>query len=70
MEYIFSDKTGTLTCNIMDFRKMSINGVGYGLGITEIGKAAWKLQDKEIPRDVLEGEMMAQKNSVPHVRYV
>lgn len=30
INYIFSDKTGTLTKNIMEFRKMSINGVSYG----------------------------------------
>jgi phospholipid-transporting ATPase len=30
VEYIFSDKTGTLTCNVMDFKKTSINGVCYG----------------------------------------
>lgn len=30
IEYIFSDKTGTLTRNVMDFRKCSINGVMYG----------------------------------------
>jgi len=30
VEYIFSDKTGTLTCNIMEFRKVSINGISFG----------------------------------------
>lgn len=30
INYIFSDKTGTLTCNIMDFKKLSVCGVSYG----------------------------------------
>lgn len=28
--HILSDKTGTLTCNIMEFRKFSLNGNSYG----------------------------------------
>jgi len=69
ISHIFSDKTGTLTCNVMDFRKCSINGVVYGVGITEIGKASWKLQGREIPADVLHGEQLAQANAVPHVSF-
>ncbi|KAJ7538191.1 hypothetical protein O6H91_11G037600 [Diphasiastrum complanatum] len=40
IEYIFSDKTGTLTRNLMEFFKCSIGGVMYGTGITEIQRAA------------------------------
>lgn len=69
ISYIFSDKTGTLTCNVMDFRKASVNGVSYGVGITEIGKAAWKLQNKTISEEVLEGEARAKANAVPHVSF-
>lgn len=31
IKYIFSDKTGTLTQNIMCFNKCSINGKSYGM---------------------------------------
>ena len=30
IQYIFSDKTGTLTCNIMDFKNLTTNGVSFG----------------------------------------
>ncbi|KAJ6769382.1 PHOSPHOLIPID-TRANSPORTING ATPASE [Salix koriyanagi] len=40
VEYIFSDKTGTLTRNLMEFFKCSIGGEVYGSGVTEIEKGA------------------------------
>ena len=30
IEYIFSDKTGTLTCNLMEFKNINVNGISYG----------------------------------------
>jgi phospholipid-transporting ATPase len=32
VEYVFSDKTGTLTCNIMEFKKFTAGTKGYGTG--------------------------------------
>lgn len=51
ISYLFSDKTGTLTCNVMDFRKCSIGGMSYGHGTTEIGLAALKLKGQGITDD-------------------
>ncbi|KAM7280288.1 hypothetical protein ACFE04_007422 [Oxalis oulophora] len=39
VETILSDKTGTLTCNSMEFIKCSVAGVSYGRGITEVERA-------------------------------
>ena len=32
VEYVFSDKTGTLTCNIMEFKKFTAGTMFYGTG--------------------------------------
>lgn len=47
IEYIFSDKTGTLTQNVMEFKKCSINGVSYGQGVTEAMIGAMKREGKD-----------------------
>ncbi|KAL8651907.1 MAG: hypothetical protein Q9210_002997 [Variospora velana] len=39
IEYIFSDKTGTLTCNMMEFRQCSIGGVQYADDVPEDRRA-------------------------------
>ncbi|KAJ5770566.1 uncharacterized protein N7511_002617 [Penicillium nucicola] len=40
IEYIFSDKTGTLTCNMMEFKQISVAGIQYGDDVPEDRRAA------------------------------
>ncbi|KAI0643994.1 phospholipid-translocating P-type ATPase [Trametes meyenii] len=46
IEYIFSDKTGTLTQNVMEFQKCSVNGIAYGEGVTEAQRGAAKREGR------------------------
>lgn len=52
---IFSDKTGTLTCNSMEFVKCSIAGIAYGKGETEVERALarrdWPSEAHEISNE-------------------
>jgi phospholipid-translocating ATPase len=53
VEYIFSDKTGTLTQNVMEFKKCSINGIPYGEAYTEALAGMQKRQGIDVE---VEGE--------------
>ncbi|OVA11949.1 Cation-transporting P-type ATPase [Macleaya cordata] len=59
VEYIFSDKTGTLTRNLMEFFKCSIGGVAYGRGVTEIERGA-------VQRNGLQLEKVVKSASAVH----
>ncbi|KAM3430604.1 hypothetical protein MY4824_007573 [Beauveria thailandica] len=39
VEYVFSDKTGTLTCNMMEFKQISIGGIMYSDSVPEDRRA-------------------------------
>ena len=58
IEYIFSDKTGTLTQNVMEFQKCSIGGVQYGEAITEAQRGAARRDGRT---DLLDPEEHAHK---------
>jgi magnesium-transporting ATPase (P-type) len=71
ISHIFSDKTGTLTSNYMEFRKLTVNGVVYGRGTTEIGMA----RRRRLGMDVSDLQRLMDDNKrkpreIPHVNYI
>lgn len=50
IEYIFSDKTGTLTCNVMEFRMCTIAGKGYADKVPEDKKPRIDESGREVVR--------------------
>ena len=67
VSYVFSDKTGTLTCNVMEFRKCSIAGASYGLGTTEIGRAYRQRHNLPIPPEPVKPK---DEVTTPYVNFV
>lgn len=51
IEYIFSDKTGTLTQNVMEFKKATVNGVPYGEAYTEAQAGMQKRQGIDVEKE-------------------
>ncbi|KAG6844765.1 hypothetical protein H0H87_003988 [Tephrocybe sp. NHM501043] len=58
IEYVFSDKTGTLTQNVMEFQKCSVHGIAYGEGITEAQRGAATREGKA---DTLDPAELSEK---------
>jgi len=46
--HIFSDKTGTLTLNYMELRKVLVRGVAYGTGTTQIGVDRQRREGRDV----------------------
>ncbi|CCK71241.1 aminophospholipid-translocating P4-type ATPase DNF1 KNAG_0G01830 [Huiozyma naganishii CBS 8797] len=65
IEYIFSDKTGTLTQNIMEFKKCTINGVSYGRAYTEALAGLRKRQGVDV-----ESESRHEKEGIARDREI
>jgi magnesium-transporting ATPase (P-type) len=65
IHYIFSDKTGTLTRNEMEFRKCYVANTSYGFGTTEIGRAAAARRkaepEKELTPDEAEAALLVNE---------
>jgi phospholipid-transporting ATPase len=66
VEYIFSDKTGTLTRNIMEFRKCFVQGVSYGFGTTEIGRAVAELKKRTASARIVKGATTEEDDGAVH----
>ncbi|KAJ8445395.1 hypothetical protein Cgig2_010753 [Carnegiea gigantea] len=56
VDTVLSDKTGTLTCNSMEFMKCSVAGTAYGRGITEVERAMAKRKGSPFPNGMVIGE--------------
>lgn len=53
IEYIFSDKTGTLTQNVMEFKKATINGQPYGEAYTEAQAGMQKRMGIDVEKEAM-----------------
>jgi phospholipid-translocating ATPase len=69
VDTILSDKTGTLTCNMMEFIKCSIAGTAYGQGVTEVERAMAMRKGARLDDDIENGDHKDEKiDNSPHVK--
>ena len=68
IEYVFSDKTGTLTQNIMEFKKCSIHGVSFGEGLTEAMMGASKRDGQDLAPAMADQEIVLATQKIRMLR--
>ncbi|XP_059308703.1 putative phospholipid-transporting ATPase 9 [Lycium ferocissimum] len=64
VDTILSDKTGTLTCNSMEFVKCSVAGTAYGRGITDVEKALAKKNGSPLMVNDQDSAVSPKKSSI------
>lgn len=68
IEYIFSDKTGTLTQNVMEFKKATIAGVPYGEAYTEAQAGMHKRQGIDVEEEGRRARAQIANDKVDMIR--
>ncbi|VVA94514.1 unnamed protein product [Arabis nemorensis] len=63
VDTILSDKTGTLTCNSMEFIKCSVAGTAYGRGVTEVEMAMGRRKGSPLVMQSNESDMEYSKEA-------
>ncbi|KAK2584751.1 hypothetical protein KPH14_007079 [Odynerus spinipes] len=58
VNYVFTDKTGTLTKNVMEFKRCSVGGKLYDLPTPSNGIDSPGASNSELVRDILEGRAL------------
>ncbi|KDP29332.1 hypothetical protein JCGZ_18253 [Jatropha curcas] len=70
VDTILSDKTGTLTCNSMEFIKFTVAGTAYGRSVTEVERAMSKRKGNPEAHEKMNGwdHNMDSANTKPGVK--
>ncbi|WPG97365.1 phospholipid-transporting atpase dnf1 [Acrodontium crateriforme] len=70
IEYIFSDKTGTLTQNVMEFKKCTINGHPYGEAYTEALAGMQKRQGINVDEEGAKAKAQIAQDRVEMIKEI